>query len=97
MDNLTNLHASLKKNKKQTKQKKKQRKFQQKLNLLRKTGSLKSTLNVVIVIKVFYIKSVKYTKTANQLYWSKVKNVIMIFILKITLIISKTHGKELNR
>ena len=56
---------------------KKQRKFQQKpwvtkeiiLQLKRKIGSLKSTLNVnvMIVTKIFYINNKKHIETAYQL------------------------------
>ena len=38
------------------------------MQLKRKIDSLKSTLNVLIVIKVFYIKNIKHIETAYQLY-----------------------------
>ena len=64
------------------------------MELQRKIGSLKSTLNVVII---FFIKNIKHIKTAYQLYQNKVKNLITIIISETTLIISKTPGKELNQ
>ena len=39
-----------------------------KMQLKRKIGSLKSALNVVIVIKIFFIKNMKHIETACQLY-----------------------------
>ena len=39
-----------------------------KMQLKRKIGSLKSTLNVAIVIKIFFIKNIKHIATAYQLY-----------------------------
>ena len=65
------------------------------MQLKRKIGSLKSTLNVVMVIKIFFIKNTKHIETAYQLYKNKVKNLITIIISEATLIISKTPGKEL--
>ena len=38
------------------------------MQLKRKIDSLISTLNVLIVIKVFYIKNIKHIETAYQLY-----------------------------
>ena len=38
------------------------------MQLKRKVGSLKSTLDVVIVIKIFFIKNIKHIETAYQLY-----------------------------
>ena len=67
-----------------------------KMQLKRKIGSLKSALNVVIVIKIFFIKNMKHIETACQLYKNKVKNLITIIISETT-IISKTPGKELNQ
>ena len=43
-------------------------KKESKMQLKRKIDSLKSTLNVLIVIKVFYIKNIKHIETAYQLY-----------------------------
>ena len=45
--------------------------------------------------KIFFIKNIKKTGTAYQLYWGKIKNIV-ITISRTTLIISKTHGKELR-
>ena len=55
---------------------KKQRKFQQnhgllnefKMQLKRKIGSLKSTSNVMIVIKIFFMENIKHIEKAYQLY-----------------------------
>ena len=38
------------------------------MQLERKIGSLKGTLNVVIVIKIFFIKNIEHIETAYQLY-----------------------------
>ena len=38
------------------------------MQLKRKIGSLKSTLNVLIIIKIFYNKNMKHIDTAYQLY-----------------------------
>ena len=67
------------------------------MQLKRKIGSLKSTLNVVIVIKIFFIKNIKHTEMAYQLYKNKVKNLSIIIISETTLIISKISEKELNQ
>ena len=56
----------------------------------RKIDSLKSTLHV-------HIKDRKHIETAYQIHKSKVKNVFIIFFSERTLIMSKTHGKELNQ
>ena len=66
---LINSNAPLKK------LKKKQRKFQQKPQVTKgiqnaiekKIGSLKSTLNVVIVIKIFFIKNIKHRDSSSTL------------------------------
>ena len=68
-----------------------------KMQLKRKISSLKSTSNVVIVIKIFFIKDIKHIETAYQLYQNKVKNLVTIIISETTLITSKTPGKELNQ
>ena len=39
-----------------------------KMQLKRKIGFLKSILNVVIVIKIFFIMNIKHIETAYQLY-----------------------------
>ena len=39
-----------------------------KMQLKRKIGYLKSTLNVVIIIKIFFIKNINYIEKAYQLY-----------------------------
>ena len=67
------------------------------MQLKRKIGSLKSTLNVMIVIKIFFIKNIKHTEMAYQLYENKVKNLSIIIISETTLIISKISEKELNQ
>ena len=67
------------------------------MQLKRKIGSLKSTLNVVIVIKIFFIKNIKHTEMAYQLYKNKVKNLSIIIISETTLIMSKISEKELNQ
>ena len=72
MNTLINSPAPLKKLRKN----KKQRKFEQnhgllkqsKMQLKRKIGSLKSKSNVVIVIKIDFIKNIKHIETAYQLY-----------------------------
>ena len=66
----------------------------EKMQLKRKIGSLKSTLNVVIVIKIFFIKNIKHIETAYLLYLNKVKNLTTIIFSETTLIISKAPGKE---
>ena len=45
---------------------------------------------------IFHQEYKKKTGTAYQLYWGKIKNNIVITISRTTLIISKTHGKELR-
>ena len=85
MNTLINFNAPLKKINKS------------KIQLKRKIGSLKSTLSVVIIIKIFYINNLKNIETAYQLYWRKVKTVIIMTISKATLIILKTHGKGLTQ
>ena len=49
----------------------------------------------MIIIKIFFIKNIKKTGTAYQLYWGKIKNNIVITTSRTTLI-SKTRGKELR-
>ena len=39
-----------------------------KTQLKRKIGSLKSTFNVLIIMKIFYIKNIKHIETAYQFY-----------------------------
>ena len=63
------------------------------MQLKRKISSLKSTSNVVIVIKIFFIKNIKHIETTYQLYL----NLVTIIISETTLITSKTPGKELNQ
>ena len=63
------------------------------MQLKREIGSLKSTLNVVIVIKISFIKNINYQNSLSTLI-SKVKN--LITISEATLI-SKTPGKELTQ
>ena len=71
MNTLINSHAPLKKN--STKNKESFNKVhgllnESKMQLNRKAGSLKSTINEVIVIKIFFIKNIKHIETAYQLY-----------------------------
>ena len=63
------------------------------MQLKRKISSLKSTSNVVIVIKIFFITNIKHIETTYQLYL----NLVTIIISETTLITSKTPGKELNQ
>ena len=48
-------------------------------------------------LKIFYIKNIKHIITFYQLYQSKAKNINITMISDTALIISKTHGKELNQ
>ena len=70
MNTLINSHAPLKKlNKKQRNFNKNHGLLKEfKMQLKRKIGSLKSTSNVVMLIKIFFIKNIKHIETAYQLY-----------------------------
>ena len=71
VNTLINSHALLKKN--STKNKESYNKIhgllkESKMKFKRKIGSLKSTLNEMTVIKIFFIKKIKHIETAYELY-----------------------------
>ena len=71
VNTLINSHAPLKNSTKNSKVSTKTMDYllkEFKMQLKRKIGSLKIALNVVIVIKIFFIKNMKHIETACQLY-----------------------------